>query len=66
MDLVVLIFPDKTSLKDFECLIESDQYQVDASGEAIHGLFREREIELACNAYNAKVRNTSTLAGSRR
>ena len=55
MEDVALIFLSTFDLGNFELLIESHHYAVINNGLTIIGSFTDREIELAINAYNARV-----------
>ena len=55
MEDVALIFLSTIDLGNFELLIESHPYTVINNGLTIIGSFTDREIELAMNAYNARV-----------
>jgi hypothetical protein len=55
MEDVALIFSSKIDLGNFELLIESNHYTIINNGLTIIGSFTDREIELAVNAYKAKV-----------
>ncbi|MGN6165401.1 MAG: hypothetical protein ACTHOF_12755 [Flavisolibacter sp.] len=55
MKQVALIFLTTAELDDFENLVETKDYTTINNGLSIIGTFTDREIELAINAYHAKV-----------
>lgn len=55
MKSVILLFPTIAELLDFELHIELKGYEVDRNALLVVGTFSEREIELAINAYQAKL-----------
>lgn len=54
---VALIFPTIVEMTDFELSIETINYFSDRHSLTLEGHFQEREIELAINAYHAKMIN---------
>ncbi len=52
---VTLLFPTIKELIEFQAISELDGLYVDKEGLTISGLMTDREIELAFNAYEAKI-----------
>jgi hypothetical protein len=55
MKKVSLLFPTIVELIDFENQMETENYETDREQLVMTGQFSDREIELAVNAYFARV-----------
>ncbi|HEU4609119.1 MAG TPA: hypothetical protein VFS31_13475 [Chitinophagaceae bacterium] len=61
MKKVAIYFSTLDELTEFESQIESTDYFTDRNELLINGTFTEREIELALNAYRARIVELNNL-----